>query len=174
MKQWDEKTLDNKKCLRRHLYRKKKCQSRKILKSEMCFSGLTVAHSPPPNRLSPHSRGSAICSKVLELTSLHLNFCDSCLFVGGEIPSLGENCIQSTLKGVFSNCFMIPTFITVLSVMLPQLLLRQRGICLLQLFVYWRSLLKKRRKKKSKLACVGICHFDRTAGIQPTLSSKIA
>lgn len=121
---------------------------------KLCFTGLIteniVDHGPPLNRLSPHSRSSAICSEISELTSLHLNFCDSCLFVGGGVSSCGENCIQSTLEGLFSTCVMISISITILSVMVPRLLLRQKRDLFIAVVCLGKVYLKMRRKPQKQ------------------------
>lgn len=114
---------------------------------------------PPPNRLSLHRRWSAICSKVLELTSLHLDFCDSCLFVGGEISSFGENWIQSTPKG-FLAIALIPIVISILSVMSPQLLLRQRGISLVRISVWRKKVYLRKEGKHTHTHVVLICKIN--------------
>lgn len=71
---------------------------------------------------------------------------------------------------VFSNCFMIPIVISILSVMSPRLLLRQRGISLVWMSVWRKKVYLKKEEKHTHTHFVLLCKINLSVLASVTLT----
>lgn len=151
----------------------------------MCF--IKWAHNrvhcgswPPAEQIVSSQQVDCHLLQTLGIDIITPQFCDSCLFVGGEISHFEKigYCFPKRVLAIFLWFTLSSAFKVIC-----------RLCCDLGKEGFFRVLMSGSSKevylgrkcrtkepscgKKKERKCVGACHIDKTVGTQPTLASKI-